>query len=37
MRFASLVIAMALAITAVTPALACYKMNCNSPTTQQGQ
>jgi len=37
MRLASLVIAMAFAITAATPALACYKMNCNSPTTHQGQ
>jgi hypothetical protein len=31
MRFASLIIAMALAISAATPAMACYKMTCNSP------
>jgi hypothetical protein len=37
MRFASLVIAMALAITAATPAMACDKMHCNSPDTHQGQ
>ena len=37
MRFASLVIAIGLAISAATPAMACYKMTCNSPTIHHGQ
>jgi hypothetical protein len=33
-KLASLVIAMALALAATAPAMACYQMNCNGPTAQ---
>ena len=35
-KLASLLIAITLAITAAAPAMACYKMNCNGPSTHQG-
>jgi hypothetical protein len=33
-KLASLVIAIAFALAATAPAMACYQMNCNGPTPQ---